>query len=471
VRTAVVALALGAVGVPSAFAVAGAVPTGVAATATVKLDVALRGPEPRACSGALLSRWWVVTAKSCFQTVPGAAVAAGAPARATTATVGRVDLTGTAGRVVAVDRLQPHPDRDLVLARLSSPVDGVAPVRLAATPPVVGQELTVTGFGRTATSLVPDTSHAATYTVTAVGGSTIDIQASGAGATICKGDAGGPALRATAGGVELVAIHHTAYQGGCVGSAGTLQGATETRVDDLRAWISRYAPSTSSGTETVGVREATVWHLNDQNDGSAPERKFGYGNLGDTVVVGDWNGDGIDTIGVWRSGVWYLNDQNDGSAPEHVFPYGDPHHVPVVGDWNGDGVDTVGVRDGSVWHLNDQNDSSAPERKFVYGEAAHRPVVGDWNGDGVDTVGVRDGSVWHLNDQNDGSAPEDKFVYGDAYHVPVVGDWNGDGVDTVGVRDGSVWHLNDQNDGSAPERKFVYGEAAHVPVVGDWDGA
>ncbi|WP_087508520.1 hypothetical protein [Cellulomonas iranensis] len=225
------------------------------------------------------------------------------------------------------------------------------------------------------------------------------------------------------------------------------------------------------GAVTVGVRDGGTWYLNDQNDSSAPDRIFLYGEPGDVPVVGDWNGDGIDTIGVRRGGVWYLNDQNDSSEPEYVFLYGEPYQVPVVGDWNGDGIDTVGVRDGGMWYLNDQNDGSAPDQIFLYGEPYQIPVVGDWNGDGVDTVGVRDGGMWYLNDQNDGSAPDQIFLYGEPYQIPVVGDWNGDGVDTVGVRDGGMWYLNDQNDSSAPDYGFLYGEPYQVPVVGNWDGA
>lgn len=224
------------------------------------------------------------------------------------------------------------------------------------------------------------------------------------------------------------------------------------------------------GGDTVGVRRAGVWSLNDQNDGSAPERSFLFGEPGDVPLVGDWNGDGIDTVGVWRSGYWYLNDQNDNSVSEHVIVYGNADDVPVVGDWNGDGIDTIGVRRQGYWYLNDQNDGSAPERSFLYGEPGDVPVVGDWNGDGIDTIGVRRAGYWYLNDQNDGSAPDRSFLYGEPGDTPVVGDWNRDGVDTVGVWRSGYWYLNNQNDSSAPEYTIVYGNADDRPVVGNWDG-
>ncbi|GEA87712.1 trypsin-like serine protease [Cellulomonas cellasea] len=256
VRTLAGALALTAGVVPAASAVQGSAPTGAAAAATVKIAVG----EVRACSGALVGPSWVVTAKSCFAATPGAAVAQGAPTERTTATVGRTDLTSTAGHEVAVTLVVPHPDRDLVLVRLAAPVTDVAPVAVATTGPVPGEDLTVTGYGRTTTQWVPDVAHAATYTVTTVNPGTVDLRAASPDASVCKGDAGGPTLRTTpAGGVELVAIHHTADQGGCLGASTSGQAARDTRVDDLRDWITR----STTPTQQVALGGSRIAVLTD----------------------------------------------------------------------------------------------------------------------------------------------------------------------------------------------------------------
>lgn len=247
---------------PAAHAAEGVVPTGSAVAVTVRIEIAgdpatpLGQTRERACSGALVGASWVITAASCFASSPGAAVAAGAPAWVTTATVGRPDLATTTGQVVKVDRLVPHPDRDVVLAHLATPVTSTVPVTVATTPATVGDAVTVTGYGRSAAAVVPGTVRAAAYSVVAVGARTLDIAPAQSGGAICKGDAGGPALRTTpSGGVELVGLHHTAYQGGCLGTSSTRRDATESRVDDLASWIGR---SMAPKPGEAGFNEAYV---------------------------------------------------------------------------------------------------------------------------------------------------------------------------------------------------------------------
>jgi hypothetical protein len=192
--------------------------------------------DASSCSGALVDRNWVLTAKSCFAegTAP---VTAGAPGRPTTVVVGRTDLAGDAGRLLTATSIVPHPDRNLVLVRLSQAVDGVTPVSLATAAPTTGETLTITGYGRTSTEWVPDRLHQASFTTQTVGATSIDLIGASPGATICKGDAGGPVFRDNAGGAELVALNSTSWQKGCLGETETRDGATATRLDDLGAWI------------------------------------------------------------------------------------------------------------------------------------------------------------------------------------------------------------------------------------------
>ncbi|MEV7076930.1 trypsin-like serine protease, partial [Streptomyces sp. NPDC093990] len=194
--------------------------------------------EQSACTGTLVDPQWVLTAASCF--AADGKLSAGKPAVATTVTVGRTDLSQTGQSVQQALWLVPHADRDLVLVRLAARVTdpAVKPVRLATTPAAAGEELVKAGFGRTKTEWVPDKLHTGTFTVAATAATTVDLNGSDT-ATVCKGDAGGPALRTVDGTMELVAVNSRSWQGGCLGidPTETRTGAIDTRVDDIGAWV------------------------------------------------------------------------------------------------------------------------------------------------------------------------------------------------------------------------------------------
>ncbi|MEU6621890.1 trypsin-like serine protease [Streptomyces litmocidini] len=205
---------------------------------TGKLTV---GDSKRMCTSTLVDPSWVLTAKSCFADNPAESntVTAGAPKEKTTVTVGRTDLSTSGGHTTDIVQLVPHPDRDLVMARLAQPAAGVTPVSLSSTAPQADEELTIAGFGRTATEWAPSKVHTATFAVGAPEATGFGLTAkTPAEATVCKGDAGAPALRTENGKPALVAVGSTSWSNGCLGTAtGADQGAWDTRTDDIRTWI------------------------------------------------------------------------------------------------------------------------------------------------------------------------------------------------------------------------------------------
>ncbi|MGH8953266.1 MAG: hypothetical protein ACRDX9_17825, partial [Acidimicrobiia bacterium] len=64
-----------------------------------------------------------------------------------------------------------------------------------------------------------------------------------------------------------------------------------------------------------------VYFRNSNSTGVA-DSQFIYGDPGDKIVAGDWDGDGDDTIGVYRpgNGIFYLRNSNSqGGADAWAF--------------------------------------------------------------------------------------------------------------------------------------------------------
>jgi len=301
----------------------------------------------RACSGALVAPQWIVTAAACFAE-EGRPAGAGAPPRTTTVTVG--------GRVIPAVRLVPHADRDVVLVRLRVRAIGVTPVPVATTAPAGGEALRAAGFGRTATEWVPGRLHTTPVTVQAVAAGTVDLPG-----PICKGDAGGPLLRSAGGRIELVAIHHTSWQRGCLGSDETRQGAVETRLDDLAGWI---------GQVTAPPAEAVRMFY---EYGGAQTRIFNFTGLaGSAEVAASWDS-GPGSWDAARGKPVTADFDGDGSAEVAVFyDYGNGQTKLWLFE-NLDGTPTVR----QVWDSG-QGNWEWSRSKFV---------SGDFDGDGKAEIG------------------------------------------------------------------------------------
>ncbi|MFK0121646.1 trypsin-like serine protease, partial [Streptomyces sp. NPDC090994] len=345
----------------------------------------LIGDNVRSCSGALVDAQWILTASSCFAATgqPAFPITAGAPAEKTTATIGRTDLSTTAGHVVEITELVPRSDRDLVMAKLAAPVTDIAPAVISSTALAPGEVVHALGYGRTADEWVPNQLHTGAFTVETTSDTIVAIES--AGGAICRGDAGGPALREKDGQVELVAVHNASWQGGCFGETETRTGAVETRLDDIHQWIQqvRRLPQAS------------------------------------TVTSGDFNGDGRDDLaalydngpspeGKYGTSLYAFYSSGTGfSAPRKVWESGSftwSRSQLTSGDYNGDGKDDVAVfydggtaTDGKAvsslyTFTSDGTEFQAPRKTWTssgsFTWSRSKPTSGDYNGDGKDDVAV-----------------------------------------------------------------------------------
>ncbi|WBB65442.1 FG-GAP-like repeat-containing protein [Micromonospora sp. WMMD812] len=464
--------------------VAGSVPANAVSGGTPVTDPAfafvakVTFGDVHACTGALVAPQWVLTARSCV-TDDGQPPVAGAPARPTTVTVGRLDLTAADGRVSTATRVVPHPDRNLALLRLVVPVAGVAPVGVATAAPAPGEPLQALGFGRTATEWAPDKLHAAPVTVEEVTATTVGItNLDPGGITTCKGDSGGPAVRVVDGRLELVAVHHTSWQGGCLAETETRRGAVETRVDDLAGWVRASTPSTCNAAGGIA----------------------GTGAQAGVVLANDFTGDcKDDLLGQVADGRLRLygssgNMSGTSALLPSPWPYVGTNWTAanrprvITGDFTGDGrADLIGQTvDGTLTAWESTGDVSADYRLFggrtaVVGtgftaSSIPRIIPGDYNGDGRTDVlaQLADGTLKIWPSTGDLSASGrllagGNWIVGNGFTTSAVprifpGDFDGDGrTDLVAqYADGSMKAYPSSGDLSANLKLFPSTDAAKV---------
>lgn len=156
------------------------------------------------------------------------------------------------------------------------------------------------------------------------------------------------------------------------------------------------------------------------------------------VLEGDFLGIGVTTT-AYRNGNMITVLKPDGAS--HTFSFGRPGDTVLVGDWDGDGQDTFGMRRGNALYLDNDLDGGIAEHTYAYGRAGDEVLVGDWDGDKKDTVAVRRGNTFYVTNNFEGGKAPIEFAYGRATDDALVGDWNGDGTDTVSILRGSMVYV------------------------------
>jgi secreted trypsin-like serine protease len=194
------------------------------------IPTATGGKRNSGCSGALISRQWIITAGHCFRDANGVRVEHPV-ADLTSATLGKADLTNGGGVVRTVVAVRQSPDRDIAVAQLDKPVWGIEPLRLATKAPAVGDTLRLTGWGadNSANPVQSVVLRTGKFTVSSVSPTIVGVKglAPQPDTSACPYDSGAPYFI----GQRLVAV-----ESGGPSCPHALEETTA-RVDTAAAWI------------------------------------------------------------------------------------------------------------------------------------------------------------------------------------------------------------------------------------------
>jgi secreted trypsin-like serine protease len=161
----------------------------------IDLPEAGGGTRRSSCSGGLINPRWVLTAGHCFRDATGRRVSR-TVARQTVATIGRADLTGSAGHEATVVAVRQSAVADVAVAQLDHDITDIAPLRLNRNKPAVGLRVRLIGFGLVdgQESDTIDRMQTGQFTVTSVSKYELGMsgQAPRADTSPCPHDSGGP---------------------------------------------------------------------------------------------------------------------------------------------------------------------------------------------------------------------------------------------------------------------------------------
>jgi secreted trypsin-like serine protease len=187
-----------------------------------------------ACSAALISPTWIITAGHCFHDVNRVPVSGPVP-YPTTATLNTVDLATNAGETRSVLTVRQAAGADIALAQLSAPVTDVTPLALSSAKPKTGQILTIAGWGATSSTNPTPSSRLSLgdVKVKTVKAATLGVVGyyPARDTSACLYDSGAPYFRTGSSGPALVSVESDGP------SCPHTTAETTYRVDPLVIWI------------------------------------------------------------------------------------------------------------------------------------------------------------------------------------------------------------------------------------------
>lgn len=203
------------------------------------------------------------------------------------------------------------------------------------------------------------------------------------------------------------------------------------------------------------------WYVLQSSNGSVNSSHFGQ--FGDVITPGDYDGDGQADFAVFRGGTWYILRSRDGFTG---VAFGLATDRPVPADYDGDGKDDVAVfrPTEGMWYILQSRDGF---RALPFGANGDKAIAGDFDGDGKADPAVYRNGTWYLAQSTAGVRG---VAFGVADDRPVMADYDGDGKFDIAVwrpSNGAWYYLR------SSDQSFVaigFGIATDQPSPGDYDG-